>query len=97
MAELAKVIVAEGLTVRDVEKRVRERGQKAAPARRLPGVARQSAEAVRIEEELRKFFQTDVTVTADKAGSGSLKFSFYSPDDLERLLDLMLGAARERS
>ena len=63
----------------------------------LVGASKLSArEAKRIEEDLRRFFQTDVTVSADSSGSGSLKFAFYSPDDLERLLDLMLGAARER-
>ena len=96
MAELARAIVAEGLTVRDVEKRVRERGSKSAPTRKAPVVANKPAEARRIEEDLRRFFQTDVTVSADSSGSGSLKFAFYSPDDLERLLDLMLGSARER-
>ena len=95
MAELARQIVAEGLTVRDVEKRVRDRGA-AGPSRKKAAASRQPAEAVRIEEELRRFFQTDVTVTADKNGAGSLRFAFYSPDDLERLLDMMLGAARER-
>jgi ParB family transcriptional regulator, chromosome partitioning protein len=97
MAELARAIVAEGLTVRDVEKRVRDRSAKAAPSRKPGAVASKPAEARRIEEDLRRFFQTDVTVTADSAGSGSLKFAFYSADDLERLLDLMLGASRERS
>ena len=97
MAELARLIVAEQLTVRDVEKKVRERGQNAVRARTTPLSSKRPAEVTRIEEDLRKFFQTDVSVSADKAGSGSVKFSFYSPDDLERLLDLMLGAARERS
>lgn len=98
MAELARVIVAEGLTVRDVEKRVREGVSKSESSRRPapPAAQAKPAEAKRIEEELRRFFQTDVSVNADKSGSGSLRFSFYSADDLERLLDLMLGASRER-
>jgi ParB family chromosome partitioning protein len=95
MAEVARQIVAEGLTVRDVEKRVRERANAGGQRRKAPP-PKPPAEVVRIEEELRRFFQTDVSVTADAKGVGTLRFAFYSPDDLERILDLMLGAARER-
>ena len=93
MAELAREIVARGLTVRDVEKRVRmdspPRDRKKARATGKP------AEASRIEEDLRRYLQTDVSLTVDKAGSGSIRLAFYSAEDLDRLLDLVMGATRE--
>lgn len=97
MIELARVTVEEGLNVREVERRVRESGTKRAAVRGTsPGApARRSPEAVRIEEELRRHLQTDVKIHLSAKDRGELRVSFYSADDLERLLDLVLGAARE--
>jgi ParB family chromosome partitioning protein len=95
---LAREIVAKGLTVRDVERRAREaasavpRGRRAG---RRPAV-QTSTEAKRIADELRSRLQTDVTVTAGSDGRGTIAITFYSADDLDRLLDVILGAARER-
>ncbi len=95
MAELAREIVAQELTVRDVENRVRGFGS-SAPSRKKSSTSNRSAEASRIEEDLRRRLQTDVAVAVDKSGGGTVKVSFYSPDDLERVLDVILGAERER-
>jgi ParB family chromosome partitioning protein len=54
-----------------------------------------TAEARRIEDQLRKHLQTDVHITVGADDRGEVKIPFYSADDLERLLDLMLGATRE--
>jgi ParB family chromosome partitioning protein len=95
--ELAKIIVAEGLNVRDVERRVREAGTRRATAR--GGVPRaehkKPPEVARIEEELRRRMQTDAKVHLTSKNSGELRLPFYSADDLERLLDIVLGASRE--
>jgi ParB family chromosome partitioning protein len=97
MVALASIIVADGLTVREVERRVRDAGTKA-PVRRkakqAPGVV--APPAVKgIEDQLRRRFQTDVSVSLAGADRGEVRLSFYSTDDLERLLDLMLGSQRE--
>jgi ParB family chromosome partitioning protein len=95
MAALAKEIVTEGLSVRDVERRARER----APARSRPAASgraeHRSADARRIEELLRRRLQTDATVVASTTGRGELRIPFYSADDLERLLDLIVGPGRD--
>ncbi len=91
IATLAQEIVKEGLTVREVERRIREfagprTGKKAGRPRsadRLP------AEVKRTQERLRRHLQTDVTVTVGKNDRGTLTLHFYSADDLERLLDVM--------
>src|SRR5207302_995491 len=88
---LAKEAVDAGLSVRDVEDRVR--GGRA-PVRR-PRLKRgqgQAPEVRRIEDALRRRLGTDVRVTLRAKGKGQLHVHFYSNDDLARLLELILGA-----
>jgi ParB family chromosome partitioning protein len=95
--ELAKTIIAEGLNVREVERRVREAGTRRAAARGEAPRAelKRPAEVARIEEELRRRLQTDAKVHLNSKNAGELRIPFYSADDLERLLDLVLGTSRE--
>jgi ParB family chromosome partitioning protein len=91
IATLAREIVNEGLTVREVERRIRE---SAAPrtgkkAGRPRSVDRLPPEVKRVEDRLRRYLQTDVTVSVGKNDRGTLTLHFYSADDLERLLDVM--------
>ncbi len=99
MLELAREIVAKGLTVRDVERRARA----AAPAssrrtNKHKSDARPSglnAELKRLQDELRRHLQTDVSISVDDHERGKIEIAFYSSDDLERVLDLVL-VSRER-
>ena len=95
--EFAKTIIAEGLNVREVERRVREAGTRRAAARGEAPRAelKRPAEVARIEEELRRRLQTDAKVHLNSKNAGELRIPFYSADDLERLLDLVLGTSRE--
>jgi ParB family chromosome partitioning protein len=91
IATLAREIVKEGLTVREVERRLREfagprTGKKAGRPR---SIDRLPPEVKRVEDRLRRYLQTDVTVTVGKNDRGTLTFHFYSADDLQRLLELM--------
>ena len=98
MVDLAGVVASEGLTVREVERRVRDASQADPAAKARPrrgAAATQPAEARAIADQLRKKFQTDVHVVTTGGGKGEVRLSFYSPDDLERLLDLLLGKSRE--
>jgi ParB family transcriptional regulator, chromosome partitioning protein len=99
MLELAREIVAKGLTVRDVERRARNatpestaRGSKRKTGERASGL---NAELKRLQDELRRHLQTDVTITVGDHERGKIEIAFYSSDDLERVLDLVL-ASRER-
>jgi len=99
MLELAREIVAKGLTVRDVEQRARN----VAPASSTRTTRRKNgerasglnAELKRLQDELRRHLQTDVTITVGEHERGRIEIAFYSSDDLERVLDLVL-ASRER-
>ena len=98
MLELAREIVAKGLTVRDVEQRARGTVPKSARATRQRSGERASglnAELKRLQDELRRHLQTDVTITVGEKERGKIEIAFYSSDDLERVLDLVL-ASRER-
>ncbi len=104
MLELAREIVAKALTVRDVEQRARHtappsstrtsKRKNAEPAagQRTSGL---NAELKRLQDELRRHLQTDVTITVGEHERGKIEIAFYSSDDLERVLDLVL-ASRER-
>ena len=96
---LAKVVVADGLSVRDVERRVRESGTVRTRASLAAGRApetKRPPEVTRIEDELRRRFQTDVRLHLSTKDKGEIRIAFYSADDLERLLDVILGDGRER-
>ena len=95
MAEMAKLVVTKGLSVRDVERAARAH----APSKRArePKASQNgsSADVRRIEGALRARLQTDVKITTTAGGAGELRLSFYSADDLERLLDLIVGPGRD--
>jgi ParB family chromosome partitioning protein len=99
--ELAELAVAGELSVRALEQRVRElmgpvvAAAPPAPQDKGPSgpTARPPANdpaARRIEDDLRKFFQTDVKLHLTGEARGTIELSFYSNDDLERILDLIL-------
>jgi ParB family chromosome partitioning protein len=91
VTNLAREAVAQGLSVREVEDRVR--GGRAPERRprmkRGLGVA---PEVRRVEDALRRRLGTDVRVSLRAKGKGQIHLSFYSNDDLARLLELILGA-----
>ena len=93
LADAAREVVAHGLTVRDVERMAREGSRK--PTTRQAGSDTRPAEARRIEDELRRHLQTDVQLSLSAKEKGEIRIPFYSADDLERLLDLLIGARRE--
>lgn len=99
--ELANEIVARQLSVREVEARARaisdasgSKPQKTPPP--SPALVPPNSDPAvrRVEEQLRRRLQTDVTVQALGNERGVVRISFYNHDDLERVLDIVLGTAR---
>jgi len=92
MERVAAEAVTAGWSVRELEARVRGdrppsvRRKAAGPEARNPG-----ADVRRVEEALRQRLGTDVRVTAKRRGRGLVTLSYYSNDDLARLLELILG------
>ena len=90
IARLAREVVADGLTVRELERRLG--GEARTPGKKKAGRPRKNSqrpEIRRVEDRLRRFLQTDVSLTVGKKNRGTLTIQFYSTDDLERLLDLL--------
>ena len=100
--DVANEIVARQLSVRDVEARARSlmagetpstaSGERTTPTPRPKGGG--SPVLHRIEEQLRKHLQTDVVVQPLGGERGVVRISYYSADDLERVLDLVVGTQR---
>jgi ParB family chromosome partitioning protein len=86
---LARQAVLSEWTVREVE--ARARGQRPAGKGTRPTPRQVSADSRRVEEVLRQHLGTDVRLTTRRRGRGFLTLSFYSNDDLARLLERILG------
>lgn len=87
--QLAQQIFDEKLSVRDVEKLVKNLG-KPAKTKKSP-MTDKSLEAVYqdIEENLKQKLSTKVSITPKGNGAGKIEIEFYSHDDLEKIMDLL--------
>lgn len=98
MLDLANEIVARGLTVRDVEARTRQGEPKPTAPRSKPAQAAEPATldpSLRaVQDDLRRHLQTDVQIALNGPDKGTLRIAFYSAEDFDRLLDLILGSKR---
>ena len=97
LVELAKEVVAKGLSVREVEQRARDLSPKKAGATGAkPGrPVTRDPEVRRIEDQLRRYLQTDVALHVQAGTKGEIRIQFYSNEDLERVLELLLDSPDE--
>lgn len=104
LVKLHRAILDEGLSVREVERRVRalrpaEPATDApAPATRpapapAPAADRDALEVAAMEDRLRAHVASQVAVRRRADGSGTVEIAFYSDDDLARIVDALTGAA----
>jgi ParB family transcriptional regulator, chromosome partitioning protein len=103
MIEAAKQVIERALSVREVE-RLAQTQRAPAPARPVPpapatprGTTAQDAEVRRIAELLRRRLQTDVRIEMHGEARGSVTLGFYSPDDLHRVVELILGTSLDHT
>jgi ParB family chromosome partitioning protein len=95
---LAREAVEQGWSVREVEALVagqRPRAGTRTGRRSPPTTKPATADVKRVEDALRKRLGTDVRVTARRRGRGLVTISYYSNDDLARLLEQILGSPFE--
>jgi ParB family transcriptional regulator, chromosome partitioning protein len=96
LVRLALEAVEGDWSVRELEARVRpvapspDDSESTAPQRR-PTSGTKTGDARRIEDALRRRLGTDVRVTTRRKGRGFISISYYSNDDLARVLELILG------
>jgi ParB family chromosome partitioning protein len=79
-------VIKNEISVRTLEKLVREISQ-VKPNKPVP-VEKKSTHLLKVEEILRDIFGTKVTIRSRKEG-GSIEIEFYSPDDLNRILEMI--------
>ncbi len=92
IADLAKEVVAQGLSVREVERRVREIAKPGARAGAVAGaVDARSAEVRHLEDQLRKRLGTDARIIQSGKERGELRIPFYGSEDFERVMELVMG------
>lgn len=94
ISSFAKLTIDNNWSAREVERRVREVGHPAGaekpPRRGRPQKTdERPAEVRNLEQRLRKHLQTDVSIALKSGTRGTLAIEFYSPDDLERITDLL--------
>lgn len=98
--DLAKRAIAEGLSVRELEQIVRDLsgGKSGSSGDGKSGSSRQQTSSHtpdpavrRLEDDIRRHLQTDVRIHLTKDGKGRIELSFYSNEDLSRILDLVTG------
>lgn len=95
--DLARQAVAQGYTVRDLERLTKASSgnpaKKGREAQQVSSSPTHSPQLQRITDAIRRHLQTDVQVVSNDGTSGEIHIRFYSPDDLERVLDRMVGSS----
>jgi len=87
---LAKEVTEKKLSVRELERRVREGGSeklKSKKRRLITADKQKSADVLHVEEQLRRELGTKVNLNLSEKGSGELRIQFFSIDELEQLLE----------
>jgi ParB family transcriptional regulator, chromosome partitioning protein len=85
---LWKKIIRNGLSVRSIEKLVREQLQTPAQIKSVPSLDKRSIYHEDIENRLRKKLTTKVQIKAKQKG-GAIEIDYYSDDDLDRLIAII--------
>jgi ParB family chromosome partitioning protein len=97
LTELAARVVAERLSVREVERLVQE--AKPSVKRTRDPETQQTVSDVpevrRLTDRLRRFLQTDVAVDVDSSGRGEVRIRFYSTDDFNRVFELITRSSQD--
>lgn len=83
-------MLANELSVRDVENLVRENNQKDTHSKiKTVSAKSKSTALLEFQQQLSDRFNTKIAIKADDKGRGSIKIPFRSQADLQRILDLM--------
>lgn len=84
-SELCRKIIAKGLSVRETETLVHDKGERTNPVRHKKAVA---TGFNAVEDELRGIFGTKV-VLKETDGRGAVAINYFSVDERERIIDLL--------
>ncbi len=94
---LAQKIVAQGLSVRDVEnitqektKKLKKQGKKGTKNRKIIDRIQKDPDIQYQEDQLQYRFGTDVKIVMKDDNKGKIEINYYSNEDLERILEIVL-------
>ena len=87
--ELAERVFDEKLSVRDVEKLVKDLGKEKKQKKEKQIDAGLQAVYQKLEEKLKTQLGTKVSIVPKENGSGKLEIEFYSHDELERIMSMI--------
>ncbi len=93
--EVAQRIFDEKLSVREVEKLVKNLHKPEKPKNKLNDDVTMQVIYQDIEDKLKQRLSTKVTVTSKGEGSGKIEIEFYNHEDLDRLLDIISYTAQQ--
>ncbi len=93
--EVAQRIFDEKLSVREVEKLVKNLHKPEKPKKKLNDDVTMQVIYQDIEDKLKQRLSTKVTVTSKGEGSGKIEIEFYNHEDLDRLLDIISYTAQQ--
>lgn len=88
--KLAKDVVKQGLSVRQLEKLIKEEKPAARPAKKSKA---KNANVKRVEDDLKEALGTKVTLN-QKGNKGKIEIEFYSKEELERLIEMLTHIGR---
>ena len=100
MIRIGNEAMKEALSVRETERRIRsarDSGSEQAKTSAHPAPPRRDPAVAQIEDQLRHYLQTDIQLHLTSSDKGSLRIAFYSAEDLDRLLELILRDAKRES
>ncbi len=88
---IAQRIFDEKLSVRDVEKLVKNIGKPSTTKLRKPNETDKSLEIIYqdIEDRLKEKLSTKVSISGKGNGAGKIEIEFYNHDDLDKLVDML--------
>lgn len=94
--DLLKQTIDEDLSVREVERRVREYQKEdgedevpSEPVQETVGPDRENLQVEEFRNKLRSRFSTQVQIRHKSDGEGKIEISYYSSEDLERIMEML--------
>ena len=87
--ELAQKVFDEKMSVRDIEKFVKAKDKPAKTEKKID--EKQKAIYHDIEEKLKMSIGTKVAITSKGDNKGKVEIDFYTQDDLQKIMDLLMG------
>lgn len=91
--DFARRAIEEKLTVRDVEKQIREDAEPKAPKKKSSKVMseQETVAFTEAEERLKQILGTKVMIHAKEKGRGSIEIEYYTEEQLDSLLETLEG------